>query len=126
MSASLTRCSMRQTPGACGWGVRAAAPGRVPPADLLDVRGHPLSSPDPVESGDASVEAAPIRIVIVPTAAARGRPDAAADAGRTAVAKRVSARGHREVDIEVARIVDRGSASDRELVARLLTADLIH
>jgi cyanophycinase-like exopeptidase len=80
----------------------------------FDVSGHSLEP-----------AAAPIRIVILPTAAGRGSPDRAAAIGRAAFEERAAATSRRAI-IEVARIVDAASARDRVEVARLANADLIH
>jgi cyanophycinase len=89
----------------------------VPGGDMaasLDVSGH-LFEP----------AVAPIRIVILPTAAGRGRPDRAASIGRAAFERRAVATARRAV-IEVARVVDAASAVDPAAVERLANADLIH
>jgi cyanophycinase-like exopeptidase len=80
----------------------------------FDVAGHAL---DPTP--------APIRIVILPTAAGRGRPDRAAAIGQAAFERRAAANGRRAV-IEVARVVDAASAVEPAAVERLANADLIH
>ena len=67
----------------------------------------------------------PIRIVILPTAAGRGLPDRAAANGRDAFSRRATATGHR-VTVEVARIVDAGSAADPRQIEPIAGADLIH
>lgn len=66
-----------------------------------------------------------IRIAIVPTAAARGRPDVAAALGVTSFERVATASG---VDVEVAAVgvVNRGTAADAGLAARLAEADVIH
>ena len=66
-----------------------------------------------------------IRIAIVPTAAARGRPDLAAANG-VAAFERVS--GVLGIDIEAAevRVIDAASAADDDLAARLERAHVIH
>ena len=66
-----------------------------------------------------------IRIVVVPTAAARGMPDRAAATGVRAFERRAAAMGLAAF-VEVARVVDGGSAADPELVARIASADLVH
>ena len=66
-----------------------------------------------------------IRVVFVPTAAARGFPDRAAANGRSAVERRAAECGW-TVSVAVARVVDAASAADPELVARIAAADLIH
>ena len=68
--------------------------------------------------------AAAIRVVVVPTAAARNNPDAASRFGTSAF-QRV-ADGGRPVLIETARVVDAVSAEDPETVSRLSDADLIY
>jgi len=67
----------------------------------------------------------PIRIVILPTAAGRGRPDRAAAVGRAAFERRAAATSRRAI-VEVARVVDDASACDPAEVERLANADLIH
>jgi cyanophycinase-like exopeptidase len=67
----------------------------------------------------------PIRVVILPTAAARGLPDRAAATGRAAFERRAAA-STRHVTVEVARVVDAASAADPREVERLADADLIH
>jgi cyanophycinase-like exopeptidase len=82
--------------------------------DGFDVSGHAVGT-----------AVATVRIVILPTAAGRGRPDRAAAIGRAAFERRAQALGRR-VDIAVARVVDPASASDPIEAERLATADLIH
>ena len=82
--------------------------------DDLDVSGHAL---------DTAV--ATLRVVILPTAAARGMPDRAAATGRAAFIRRAAATDRR-VRVEVARIVDAASAADPAEVERIARADLIH
>lgn len=67
----------------------------------------------------------PIRVAIVPTAAARGRPDLAGANGVAAFERVAEASG---VDIEAAAvgIVDRATASDPDYAAWLADADVIH
>jgi cyanophycinase-like exopeptidase len=78
----------------------------------LDVSGHLATT-------------TPIRVVILPTAAARGRPDRAGRTGASAFQGRADARGI-PVQIEVALVVDRTSAADPALADLLDGADLIH
>jgi len=66
-----------------------------------------------------------IRVAIVPTAAARGRPDLAAAHGVDAFARVAEAAGL-AVEAEEIRVVDAASAADPELAARLADADIIH
>ncbi len=92
----------------------AIGAGGPPDADDLDVSGHALEAP-----------ATTLRVVILPTAAARGLPDRAAATGQAAFVRRADATARR-VAVEVARIVDAASAADPTEVERIATADLIH
>ena len=78
---------------------------------------------------EAAVAAAPegerARIVIVPTAVARHRPDLAAAHGERAFAS-AAGRAGVTVEIVVAAILARTDALDPRLVERLATAQLIH
>jgi cyanophycinase len=65
------------------------------------------------------------RVAVVPTAAARGRPDLAASNGVEAF-RRVAADASIAVVVEAVRVVDAASAADESLAARLATAHLIH
>lgn len=67
----------------------------------------------------------PIVAVVVPTAAARGRPDLAGAHG-TGALERVAATLGLELVASVAEVVDASSATDPELAARLTSADLIY
>ncbi len=67
----------------------------------------------------------PIRIAVVPTAAARGRPALAAAHGVTAF-ERVAAAAGRTVAADAVLVVDRASVDDPKLVALLAAAHLIH
>jgi len=82
--------------------------------DGLDVSGHAVD-----------LAMTTIRIVILPTAAGRGRPDRAAATGRRAFERRAAVVACRAI-IEVARVVDAASAGDPAEVERLTNADLIH
>lgn len=82
-------------------------------SDGLAVRGH----------ADDAVPM--IRIVILPTAAGRGRPDRAARTGRRAFERRAAVMACRAI-VDVARVVDAESAGDPAEVERLSNADLIH
>jgi cyanophycinase len=95
-------------------GTALAVSGMNAAPDDFDVSGHLF---------DAA--GTPIRIVILPTAAGRGRPDRAAAIGRAAFERRAVATSRRAV-IEVARVVDAASAEDPAAVERLVYADLIH
>jgi len=68
---------------------------------------------------------APIRIVILPTAAARGRPEMAAALGISALTGRAGRVGQ-PFRVDVAAIVDATSARDAANVELLASADLIH
>ncbi len=66
-----------------------------------------------------------IFVVIVPTAAGRGRPDVAATTGRLGF-ERAAALLDRRVDVSVASAVDATSAADPAVAERIAQADLIH
>jgi hypothetical protein len=83
-----------------------------------DVSGHALSTP-------IDTDLTTIRVVILPTAAARGLPDRAAANGRAAFGRRAAALGRRAM-VDVARVVDPASAADPDEAACLEHADLIH
>jgi cyanophycinase-like exopeptidase len=78
-----------------------------------------LEAAPPAADGGAS------RVVVVPTAAARHRPDATARHGREAI-ERVAASAGIPVRVETALIVDAESANDPALADRLAKADLIY
>jgi cyanophycinase-like exopeptidase len=67
----------------------------------------------------------PVRVAVVPTAAARHRPDLAAKAGVEAF-ERVAATRARDVDVSAVTVVDRATAADPALATRLAAADVIH
>lgn len=67
----------------------------------------------------------PIRVAIVPTAAARQRPELAAATGLAAF-ERVAAVTGLDVEASSVPVLDAGSAADLGLTARLEAADLIH
>lgn len=69
---------------------------------------------------------APRRVVVVPTAAARGRPDLAAADGVAALERVAASAGISLASVDVARVVDGASAADAAIVATLRAADLIH
>ena len=71
------------------------------------------------------VGARPIRVVVVPTAAARGRPGLAAANG-VAAFDRVAAATATAIAAETVAVVDASSAADPAHVARLAAADVIH
>jgi hypothetical protein len=66
-----------------------------------------------------------IRVRVVPTAAARGRPDLAAANGVEAF-ERVATDDGRSVDAAAVRVVGQASAHDPDLAAELAAADVIH
>ena len=66
-----------------------------------------------------------VRIAVVPTAAARGRPDLAAANG-VAAFRRLAADEGVEVVVEAVRVVDAASAADPGLAQALAAATLIH
>ncbi len=74
--------------------------------------------------GEAA-EASRVRVVVVPTAAARGRPDVAAQQGRQAI-ERVAEEAAIPVRVDVALIVDAATAEDGPLAARLAGADIVY
>jgi hypothetical protein len=76
-------------------------------------------------ASDQSVEPRLIRIAVVPTAAARGRPDLAGAHGVDAFS-RVGAGGGWPVDVVSIQIVDAATAADPDLAAWLAAADVIH
>ena len=67
----------------------------------------------------------PIRVAIVPTAAARGRPDLAAANG-VAAFERVAAGGGFVVESRAVDVVDAASAADPDRASVLAAADVIH
>ena len=73
----------------------------------------------------ARSEADPVRVVIVPTAAARHQPALAAATGAAAV-ERVAAGMGRPVRVTEARVVDDASAADRRCLELLSAADLVY
>jgi cyanophycinase-like exopeptidase len=67
----------------------------------------------------------PIRVVIVPTAAARGRPDLAAANG-VAAFEQVAADDGVDMEAAAAMVVDRTTAAEPGLADQLAEADIIH
>jgi len=67
----------------------------------------------------------PIRVVLLPTAAAGHDPDASARLGADAFA-RLAEQSRRPVRVETARVVDAPSAAEPELAARIAAADLVY
>jgi cyanophycinase len=78
-----------------------------------------------VEAAQARRRDGPLRIVVVPTAAARGRPDLAAAHGVDAFQGRAAATGIDAV-VHVARVVDATTAADGSLSDAIASADLIY
>jgi cyanophycinase-like exopeptidase len=78
-----------------------------------------------LEAAPRAADAGAIRVVVVPTAAARHRPDATARDGREAI-ERVAAAANLPVSVETALIVDSETANDPALADRLAKADLIY
>lgn len=68
---------------------------------------------------------APLRIVVLPTAAARGRPDRAGAMGIAALTARARRIGQ-PFRVDVATVVDAATASDASNIELLAAADLIH
>jgi cyanophycinase len=66
-----------------------------------------------------------VRVAVVPTAAARGRPELAAAHG-VAAFRRVAAEVGVSADVEAVFVVDAASAADPALAERLAAATLIH
>jgi cyanophycinase-like exopeptidase len=95
-----------------GVAARAAAVRRAGVSDLTDVVGH-------------AAAAEPIRVVILPIAAARGRPRLAAQMGTDAFERRAGALGCR-ISVEAAMVVDAASAADDAEAARIGVADLVY
>jgi hypothetical protein len=67
----------------------------------------------------------PIRVAVVPTAAARGRPTLAAANGVVAFERVAAASGH-DVVASAVGVVSHATAADRDVAAELATADVIH
>jgi cyanophycinase len=78
-----------------------------------------------VRASPAAGGARPSRIAIVPTAAARHRPEVAAGHGVRAF-ESAARRAGTGVTVEPAMVVDEASAHDADLAARLEGADLVH
>jgi len=78
-----------------------------------------------LEAARPAADGGPIQAVVVPTAAARHRPDATARHGREAI-ERVAAAAGIPVNVEAALIVDAETADDSTLADRLAGADLIY
>jgi cyanophycinase-like exopeptidase len=78
-----------------------------------------------LEAAPPAADGGAIRVVVVPTAAARHRPDAAARHGREAI-ERVAATADLPVRVETALIVDTETANEPALADRLAKADLIY
>jgi cyanophycinase-like exopeptidase len=78
-----------------------------------------------LEAAPPAADGGAVSVVVVPTAAARHRPDATARHGREAI-ERVAAGAGRRVNVETALIVDTETANDPVLADRLATADVIY
>jgi cyanophycinase-like exopeptidase len=100
----------------------AAHPAAIPASDEDDVEGHGLATTGGAPDGSAVPV---IRVVVMPTAAARGMPDRAAATGVRAFERRAATMGLAAL-VEVARVVDGESAADPQLVGRIDSADLVH
>jgi cyanophycinase-like exopeptidase len=68
---------------------------------------------------------APLHVVVIPTAAARGRPELAAANGVAAI-QRVAADLQLPCAVSTVAVLDRASAGDPALAARIARADAIH
>lgn len=73
----------------------------------------------------AASDERPLRIVVLPTAAARGRPGLAGANGVAAL-EAIAQRAGIEAEVEVVPVLDAASAADADLAARIAGADLIH
>jgi cyanophycinase-like exopeptidase len=98
-------------------------PGDEPFLDALVAAALPSAAAQAGRGGPGSDGA--IRIVVVPAAAARERPSAAARQGIAAL-KRAAARAGVPARVEAAIVVDRDTAEDQVLADRLTAADLIY
>jgi cyanophycinase len=74
---------------------------------------------------NGAATAPPLRIVILPTAAARGRPDRAAAMGIEALTGRAERLGQ-PFRVDVASVIDAASANNAAIAELLADADLIH
>jgi cyanophycinase-like exopeptidase len=79
---------------------------------------------DAAAAGPATADG-PLRVVLVPTAAARGRPDLAAANGVAAFRQRGAATS-RSVDATVVRIIDASSADDPANADAIRAADVVY
>jgi cyanophycinase len=77
------------------------------------------------DAGRGGTAGAALRVVLVPTAAARGRPDLAATHGVVAFERCAAATG-RLIVADVARVVDASSADDPALADRIGAADVVY
>jgi cyanophycinase-like exopeptidase len=78
-----------------------------------------------LEAAPRAADGGAIRVVVVPTAAARHRPEATARHGREAI-ERVAAAAGIPVSVETTLIVDTETANDPALADRLAAAHLIY
>jgi cyanophycinase-like exopeptidase len=98
------------------------APGDEPFLDAL-IAAAGEAAKDRPNGGD--LESGTLRIVILPTAAARGRPDIAAAMGMAALTRRAERLGQ-PFRVDVAPVIDAASANDAANAELLAAADLIH
>jgi cyanophycinase-like exopeptidase len=78
-----------------------------------------------LEAAALAADGSAIRVVVVPTAAARHRPQVTGQHAREAL-ERVAASAGIPVSVDVALIVDPGSANDQTVAGRLAAAHLIY
>jgi cyanophycinase len=78
-----------------------------------------------LEAAAPAADGGPVRVVVVPTAAARHRPAATAKHGQNAI-EGVAAAAGIPVTVEVVLIVDAASANNAALAGQLAAADLIY
>ena len=72
-----------------------------------------------------SLERSPVRVVIVPTAGAGGRPEAVVDVGRRAL-QRVAQEAGIDVEVTAAHILDEAAANDPEMARAVADAHLVY
>jgi cyanophycinase len=77
------------------------------------------------EAGAAPAPRSPLRIAVLPTAAARGRPDLAGANGVAAL-ERAAGRAGIEAETVVVPVIDAASAADPGMADRLAASDLVH
>jgi cyanophycinase-like exopeptidase len=79
----------------------------------------------PWPGGEPTEPTEPLRVVVVPTAAARGRPELAGAHGVAAI-ERAGARLGRVIEVGIVPVLGRASADDPSLAERLARAEAIH